>query len=110
MATCFLVIFTDFFQIFEMNLFKSSMLKPRFVRKFFPNHYFDQNLKKHLTRHASTTGQNGRQTLVILGTGWGGYSLLKNIDKKQFDAIVISPRNAAVSKHDSGHSGISKYY
>ena len=77
-----------------MNLFKSSMLKPRFVRKFFPNHYFDQNLKKHLTRHASTlTGQNGRQTLVILGTGWGGYSLLKNIDKKLFDAIVISPRN-----------------
>jgi NADH:ubiquinone reductase (non-electrogenic) len=69
------------------------MLKPRFVRNFFPNHYFDQNLKKHLTRHASTTGQNGRQTLVILGTGWGGYSLLKNIDKKLFDAIVISPRN-----------------
>ena len=34
-----------------------------------------------------------RKTLVILGTGWGGYSLLKNVDKKLFDAVVISPRN-----------------
>ena len=30
---------------------------------------------------------------MILGTGWSGYSLLKNIKKKDFDVIVISPRN-----------------
>lgn len=30
---------------------------------------------------------------MILGTGWGGYSLLRNIDKKLFDVVVISPRN-----------------
>lgn len=34
-----------------------------------------------------------RQRLVILGTGWGSYSVLKHIDKKLFDVIVISPRN-----------------
>lgn len=34
-----------------------------------------------------------RKRLVILGTGWGSYSVLKKIDKKKFDAIVISPRN-----------------
>lgn len=34
-----------------------------------------------------------RQRLVILGTGWGSYSVLKQIDKKLFDVIVVSPRN-----------------
>ena len=35
----------------------------------------------------------GRQQLVIIGTGWGGYSVLRNVDKKLFDVTVISPRN-----------------
>lgn len=34
-----------------------------------------------------------RKKLVILGTGWGSYSVLKNVDKKLFDVIVVSPRN-----------------
>ena len=34
-----------------------------------------------------------RERLVILGTGWGSYSVLKHINKKLFDVIVISPRN-----------------
>ncbi|EDV21619.1 uncharacterized protein TRIADDRAFT_2088, partial [Trichoplax adhaerens] len=31
--------------------------------------------------------------LVILGTGWGGFALLKNIDKRKYDVVVVSPRN-----------------
>jgi NADH:ubiquinone reductase (non-electrogenic) len=31
--------------------------------------------------------------LVILGTGWASYSLLKGIDKSLYRPIVISPRN-----------------
>ena len=34
-----------------------------------------------------------RKKLVILGTGWAGYSLLKHVDKKLFDVVVVSPRN-----------------
>lgn len=34
-----------------------------------------------------------RERLVILGTGWGSYSVLKKVDKKLYDVIVISPRN-----------------
>lgn len=41
----------------------------------------------------SRGGGSGRERLVILGTGWGSYSVLKKVDKKRFDAIVISPRN-----------------
>ena len=46
-----------------------------------------------LCRSFSTTSQIFRERLIILGTGWGSYSVLKNIDKKIFDVIVVSPRN-----------------
>ena len=39
------------------------------------------------------SSQQQRKKLVILGTGWAGYSLLKHVDKKLFDAVVVSPRN-----------------
>ena len=35
----------------------------------------------------------GRKKLVILGTGWGGYSVVRKANKKLYDVIVISPRN-----------------
>lgn len=46
----------------------------------------------------SCSAAHGRQNLVILGTGWGSYSVLKNIKKRRrlrelFNIIVISPRN-----------------
>lgn len=34
-----------------------------------------------------------RKTLVILGTGWGSVSLIKNLDVENYNVIVISPRN-----------------
>ncbi|KAI6512866.1 hypothetical protein MCOR10_009541 [Pyricularia oryzae] len=34
-----------------------------------------------------------RKTLVILGTGWGSVSLMKNLDVENYNVIVISPRN-----------------
>ena len=34
-----------------------------------------------------------RKKLVLLGTGWGSYSVLKNVNKKKFDVVVVSPRN-----------------
>lgn len=37
--------------------------------------------------------QYGRDKLVILGTGWGSYSVLSNIDTKLYDVVVVSPRN-----------------
>jgi len=34
-----------------------------------------------------------RQRLVILGSGWGSYSVLKYIDKSKYDVQVVSARN-----------------
>lgn len=35
----------------------------------------------------------GKKKLLILGSGWGSVSLLKNIDSREYDVTVISPRN-----------------
>ncbi len=34
----------------------------------------------------------GRTRLVVLGSGWGGFSLLRNLPIRQFQPVVISPR------------------
>ena len=44
-------------------------------------------------RREMQAGLCQRQKLVLLGTGWGSYSVLKNIDKSLYDVIVVSPRN-----------------
>lgn len=38
------------------------------------------------------TGQK-KKTLVILGSGWGSISLLKNLDTTLYNVVVVSPRN-----------------
>ena len=42
---------------------------------------------------SSISKVKSRKKLVILGSGWGSYSLLKNIDKALYDVIVVTPRN-----------------
>ncbi|KAJ3553506.1 hypothetical protein NP233_g12626 [Leucocoprinus birnbaumii] len=42
-------------------------------------------------RHFSSTAVNNKQRVVILGSGWGGYGLLKGIDKERYDVVVVSP-------------------
>lgn len=40
--------------------------------------------------------RTGRPRLVVLGTGWGGARLTRDIDPKKYDITVISPRNHMV--------------
>ena len=42
---------------------------------------------------STSSGIFRRKKLVLLGTGWGSYSVLKSINKKKFDVVVVSPRN-----------------
>ena len=35
----------------------------------------------------------GKKKVIILGTGWGGMSFLKNLDSTLYDVCVVSPRN-----------------
>lgn len=41
---------------------------------------------------AFETGQK-KKTLVILGSGWGSISLLKNLDTSLYNVVIVSPRN-----------------
>ncbi|KAJ2004609.1 NADH:ubiquinone oxidoreductase [Coemansia thaxteri] len=34
-----------------------------------------------------------KKTLVLLGTGWGSTTVLKNLDTEHFNVVVVSPRN-----------------
>lgn len=36
---------------------------------------------------------DSRERLVILGTGWGSFRVLNNIDAKKYNVSVVSPRN-----------------
>ena len=36
---------------------------------------------------------SNKEKIVILGTGWGGFRVAKDLDKNQYDVTVISPRN-----------------
>ncbi|KAF8909679.1 FAD/NAD(P)-binding domain-containing protein [Gymnopilus junonius] len=38
-----------------------------------------------------STLRRGKERLIILGSGWGGYNVLRGIDKKRWDVLVISP-------------------
>ena len=48
-----------------------------------------RTLSRSFAAHASSPVQR----LVILGTGWASYSLLKSVDKRKFEVVVVSPRN-----------------
>ncbi|GAA5889262.1 hypothetical protein JCM8208_007821 [Rhodotorula glutinis] len=41
---------------------------------------------------SSSTAAN-KQQLVILGSGWGGYELLRKVDRRRYDVTVVSPNS-----------------
>jgi NADH:ubiquinone reductase (non-electrogenic) len=42
---------------------------------------------------STSPGRSAKKKVVILGTGWGGMSFLKNLDSTKYDVRVVSPRN-----------------
>ncbi|KAF8912673.1 FAD/NAD-P-binding domain-containing protein [Mucidula mucida] len=44
-----------------------------------------------MTRSFFGGPEGGKQSLVILGSGWGGYEVLRGVDKKKWNVTVISP-------------------
>ncbi|KAF2096173.1 hypothetical protein NA57DRAFT_59230 [Rhizodiscina lignyota] len=37
--------------------------------------------------------QDGRERVVILGSGWAGYPLARELDHKKFQVVIVSPRS-----------------
>jgi len=40
------------------------------------------------TRLFSSSSARSKQRVVILGSGWGGYNVLRGIDKKEWGALL----------------------
>ena len=34
-----------------------------------------------------------KERLVVLGVGWGGFRVAKDVDKARYDVSIVSPRN-----------------
>ncbi|KAJ3477470.1 hypothetical protein NLI96_g10440 [Meripilus lineatus] len=45
------------------------------------------------SRGFSASAAREKPRLVILGSGWGGYEVLRSVDKKRWDVTMISPSN-----------------
>ncbi|KZT30108.1 FAD/NAD(P)-binding domain-containing protein [Neolentinus lepideus HHB14362 ss-1] len=43
------------------------------------------------TQHVRFSSSKAKPRVVILGSGWGGYEVLKRIDKARYDVTIISP-------------------
>lgn len=71
----------------------------RSSRRCHRRHIFSSNRHFHATTGTpSPITSSDRRNLVILGTGWGSYSVLRNLKKRKhlsnlYKIIVISPRN-----------------
>lgn len=48
--------------------------------------------KNHVSWSA-VRNNHSRQKLIVLGTGWSSYSVLKTVDRKKYSIKVVSPRN-----------------
>ncbi|GAA5802081.1 hypothetical protein HPULCUR_007541 [Helicostylum pulchrum] len=50
-------------------------------------------LAKYYTQTKTRTLARSQGRVVILGSGWAGFKLMKDLDKKNYDVSVVSPRN-----------------
>ena len=75
--------------VFSSKLFSSSFML--FVQPF--QVLTESRLLGRLPtiRHFSASSARARQRLVILGSGWGGYNVLRSIDKKRWGVCFIFP-------------------
>ncbi|KAJ7135458.1 NDE1, mitochondrial external NADH dehydrogenase [Mycena crocata] len=44
-------------------------------------------------RNFASSAVHQKQRLLIVGSGWGGYGVLRGVDKKRWDVTVVSPSN-----------------
>lgn len=45
------------------------------------------------TQHNSPSASTKRERVVVLGSGWAGYALARDLDPKKYERIIISPRS-----------------
>lgn len=54
---------------------------------------FDQPLGTESTVNFIDENREGRERVVILGSGWAGYTLCRRLDHKKYQVVIVSPRS-----------------
>ncbi|KAF2769842.1 FAD/NAD(P)-binding domain-containing protein [Teratosphaeria nubilosa] len=49
--------------------------------------------KRHITIQELDEARDGRERVVVLGSGWAGYTLARDLDSRKFQPVVVSPRS-----------------
>ncbi|KAJ7662089.1 hypothetical protein DFH06DRAFT_1088569 [Mycena polygramma] len=68
---------------------RASLVHRTCIRQPRPTSY---NLKV-TSRNFASSPVHQKQRLLIVGSGWGGYGVLRGLDKKRWDVTIISPNN-----------------
>ncbi|KIJ64782.1 hypothetical protein HYDPIDRAFT_187657 [Hydnomerulius pinastri MD-312] len=68
-----------------------SLVRPSVSLSSFAKH---PQWSAQASRQFSSSSVRSKQRLVILGSGWGGYEILRSIDKKRWNVTMVSPTNA----------------
>jgi hypothetical protein len=70
---------------------RSSAIKASYKYKHFMGTPFEREQEN--SKSGSATSAKKRESIVVLGTGWGSHSFIKTIDGTKYDVKVVSPRN-----------------
>ncbi|KAF7366460.1 FAD/NAD(P)-binding domain-containing protein [Mycena sanguinolenta] len=49
--------------------------------------------QKSTSRNFALSARRQKERLLIVGSGWGGYGVLRGVDKKRYDVTIVSPNN-----------------
>jgi len=49
--------------------------------------------RRAITIDQLDAGRDGRERVVILGSGWAGFTVARGLDPRKFQAVVVSPRS-----------------
>jgi NADH dehydrogenase len=59
---------------------------------------FNALQRRDITIHQLQSQKDNRERVVILGSGWAGFTLARDLDPKKYQVVVVSPRSYFVSK------------
>lgn len=78
---------------------RAVFARPMLAKRNSPPHFHLNNILSNTTQRKCLSIQHldsqrdGRERVVILGSGWAGYTLSRRLDPRRYQVVVVSPRS-----------------